>query len=140
MAAAAAGSIGTAVASSLIVNQNLARPETISLVMATTGGLGAYLTDGNARVAFTGMGAAGAGQLALAYLGRSALAKEQQKRPDAPVASTEPPRKSATGGGIVADLFRDAAIDLDLNDDWRHRDDGADGVYRDDDAGYDDVA
>src|SRR5258708_25377478 len=104
MAAVAAGSIGTAVASSLIVNQNLAKAETVSLLMATTGGLGAYLTDGNARVAFAGMGAAGAVQLALAYLGKSALAKEEQKLTEAgataatALPATEPLRRSVTAG------------------------------------------
>ena len=132
--AAVAGSVGSAIASGLIVNQKIAKPETISLLMAATGGLGAYLTDGNARVAFTGVAAAGAGQYALAALGKAAMRKEaerQQTQPQAqlPAATPEPPapRQRATGGGAVVELFRDAAADLESIDDGRYaRDDEED--------------
>ena len=135
IAAAAAGSVGSAVASGLIVNQKIASPETISLLMAATTGVGAYLTDGNARVAFMGAAAAGTGQLALAYLGKAAMrAQEHQTTAPpaapappppqlpAPAPPAEPPRKSATGGGVVVDLFRDAATDLEMlhEDQWRY--------------------
>ena len=124
--AAVAGSVGSAIASGLIVNQKIAKPETISLLMAATGGLGAYLTDGNARVAFTGVAAAGAGQYALAALGKAAMRKEaerQQSQTPAqgqlPAAAPAPPapRQRATGGGAVVELFRDAAADLESIDD-----------------------
>ena len=137
--AAVAGSVGSAIASGLIVNQKIAKPETISLLMTATGGLGAYLTDGNTRVAFTGVAAAGAGQYALAALGKAAMRKEaerQQQAPAAqaaqlPAAQTAPapaPRQRATGGGAVVELFRDAASELeDVDDDaWRYRDDAGD--------------
>ena len=129
--AAVAGSVGSAVASGLIVNQKIAEPDTVALLMAATGGLGAYLTDGNARVAFTGVAAAGAGQYALVKLGKlaekkterteeekakaaaAALAAQQAQLPAAPA---PPPRQHAAGRGVVVDLFRDTAADLELYD------------------------
>jgi len=130
--AAVAGSVGSAIASGLIVNQKVAEPETVSLLMAATGGLGAYLTDGNARVAFTGVAAAGAGQYALVKLGRlaekkaqrvddekakaKAEADAQQAQLPAPAAPQAPPRQHASGRGVVVDLFRDTAADLELLD------------------------
>ena len=43
--AAVAGSVGSAIASGLVVNQKIAEPETISLLMAATGGLGAAMVN-----------------------------------------------------------------------------------------------
>ena len=134
--AAVAGSVGSAIASGLIVNQKIAKPETISLLMAATGGLGAYLTEGNARVAFTGVAAAGAGQYALAALGKAAMRKEAERQSQGPAqaqlpaATPEPPapRQRATGGGAVVELFRDAAADLESIDD----DDGRYSTRNDD--------
>lgn len=148
MLAAAAGSVGGAVASGLLVNQSMAKPETIALVMATTGGVGAYLTEGNARVACAGAAAAGAGQLALAYMAKAALhdapaTAPTTSPPPAPAASTstDPPRKSATGGGVVSDMFRAAVTELDdVHESWRYRGDAFvvdEEPYRDD--GYGDV-
>jgi len=138
--AAIAGSVGSAVASGLIVNQKIAEPETVALLMGATGALGAYLTDGNARVAFTGAAAAGAGQYALLKLGDLAVkkaekedagkkaeaeakakadalaAQQAQAQLPASTGSTTVPSNSARGRGIVVDLFRDSAADLDLYD------------------------
>ncbi len=131
--AAVAGSVGSAIASALLVNQKVAEPETVSLLMAATGGVGAYLTDGNTQVAFTGVAAAGAGQYALVKLGRLAEKKAQKdedaKAADAKLlaqhqaqaqlpAGTPPPapRQHASGRGVVVDLFRDTAADLELED------------------------
>ena len=73
--------------------------------------------------------AAGAGQYALAKLGKAALrkqAKQQEKEaaapaaqapaqlPAAPAPAGSPPRESAKGGGMVVELFRDTAADLEL--------------------------
>jgi hypothetical protein len=139
--AAVAGSVGSAIASGLIVNQKVAEPETVSLLMAATGGLGAYLTDGNTRVAFTGVAAAGAGQYALVKLGRlaekkaqkadedkarleaeararadaAALAAQQAQLPG-PASPPPAPRQYAAGRGVVVDLFRDVSSDLELLD------------------------
>jgi hypothetical protein len=142
--AAVAGSVGSAVASGLIVNQKIAEPETVALLMGATGALGAYLTDGNARVAFTGAAAAGAGQYALLKLGDLAVKKtekeeaekkkqleaEAKAKADAETLAAQqaqaqiaasgqtapPPRQHAMGRGVVVDLFRDSAADLELLD------------------------
>lgn len=153
--AAVAGSVGSAIASGLIVNQKVAEPETVSLLMAATGGLGAYLTDGNTRVAFTGVAAAGAGQYALVKLGRlaekkaqkadeekakleadaKALAAQQAQLP-APAAPPPAPRQQATGRGVVVDLFRDVSSDLELldEDEVRYSTRDADVADEDDDT------
>jgi len=141
--AAAAGAVGSAIASGLVVNQKIAEPDTVALLMAATGGLGAYLTDGNARVAFTGVAAAGAGQFALVKLGKiaehkaerdheakakaeaeakakadaDAKALAQQQARALPSGAPPPPaRQTASGRGVVVDLFRDTAADLELLD------------------------
>ena len=146
LGAAVAGAVGSAVASGMLVNQKVAEPETISMLMAVGGGVAAYLTDGNTRVAATGVACAGAGQYALAKLGKAALRKverEQQSHAAPPQASAqlpatapappEPPRQRAKGGGVVLELFRDAAADLDTieDDDWS---DMRDGTEHDDDT------
>jgi hypothetical protein len=95
------------------------------------------------------MAAVGTGQLALALMGRQALKgrqhAENQNAPSAPQLApappapvlppaVEPPRRSATGGGVVVDMFRDAAMDLDMvEDEWRygvrdHRDEPRDAA------------
>jgi len=136
LGAAVAGAVGSAVASGLIVNQKVAEPETVSMLMAVGGGVAAYLTDGNVRVAATGVAAAGAGQYALAKLGKAALRRAEreqhaaQQAAPAPAALPTPtppadvPRQRASGGGVVLELFRDAAADLERDDGaW---DDGTD--------------
>jgi hypothetical protein len=76
----------------------------------------------------------GAGQLALARLAKQAIKSPANQNPQAPSQSgqpaaqlpapppaVEPPRQSTSGGGVVLDLFRDAATDLDmLDDEWRY--------------------
>jgi hypothetical protein len=142
--AAVVGSVGSAVASGLLVNQQIVKPDTAALLMAATGGLGAYLTDGNARVAFTGVAAAGAGQYALVKIGgladnqaqREAKAKAEaeakakadaealaQQQAQLPPASSPPTRQHASGRGVVVDLFRDASADLELLDEDDEEDD-----------------
>jgi hypothetical protein len=131
LGAAVAGAVGSAVASGLLVNQKVAEPETVSMLMAVGGGVAAYLTDGNARVAATGVACAGAGQYALAKLGKAAMRKverEQQAAQPAPPATTQlpattappatSPRQRASGGGVVLELFRDAAADLEQDEAW----------------------
>ncbi len=130
LGAAVAGAVGGAVASGMLVNQKIAEPETVSMLMAVGGGVAAYLTDGNARVAATGVACAGAGQYALAKLGKAALRKaerEQQAAPAqiaAPAAPPppEPPRQRASGGGVVLEMFRDASADYETTEEpnWRY--------------------
>ena len=136
LASAVAASVGSSIASGLIVNQRIAEPETTALLMTAIGGVGAYFTGGNLRVACTGIAAAGAGQYALAKLGKAAL--KGQPVPQAPAAlqvpaavavqgsappaPPEPRRSSATGRGAVGQMFRDAAADLEAldEDQWRY--------------------
>lgn len=141
IAAAVGGSVGSAVVSGLISNQKIAEPDTMAMLMAVGGATAAYFTDGNVRVAATGVAAAGAGQYALAKMYDAAVKKAErdakkqaeQNAPQAPVAPAQapqlpapatpaaPPRKSATGGGVVIDLFRDAAADLEQLDEDEYR-------------------
>jgi len=144
--AAVAGSVGSAAVSALLVNQKIVKPDTAALLMAATGGLGAYLTDGDARVAFTGVAAAGAGQYALVKIGGLAEKRAQQhadekakadaeaKQLPAASAPPEPPRQQARGRGVVVDLFRDTAADLELLDDDEDRYSTRDADPDDDDT------
>jgi len=134
--AAVAGSVGSALVSGIVVNQKIAEPETMALLTAVAGGVGAYFTAGDARVAFAGAAAAGAGQYALAKLGGAAIKKmekEQAAQPappqptataaaPPPPAPPAPPRRSAYSGGAVVDLFREnsARLDDDGDDDWSY--------------------
>jgi hypothetical protein len=110
----------------MLVNQKVAEPETVSMLMTVGGGVTAYLTEGNVRVAATGVACAGAGQYALAKLGKAALRKaerEQRQAPPTQVAAAppqEPPRQRAAGGGVVLELFRDASAEYepDQEEDW----------------------
>lgn len=137
LATAVVASVGSSVASGLIVNQRIVRPETAALLMAGIGGAGAYFTGGNLRVACTGIAAAGAGQYAIVKLGRAALRGKPQTSvpppPPPPVAQAPAPQpapalppgpkpRSADDGGAVFDLFRDAGAELELidRDDFRH--------------------
>ena len=136
LGAAVAGAVGGAVVSGILVNQKVAEPETVSMLMTVGGGVTAYLTDGNTRVAATGVACAGAGQYALAKLGKAALRKAERERHAAQQAApvqvaaappAEPPRQRASGGGVVLELFRDASADLDQEvEDW------GDGASEDD--------
>src|SRR5262245_60979004 len=78
--AVVAGSVGSSLTSALLVNQEISGPDTAALLMTAVGGFGALVTGGNLRVACTGIAAAGAGQLALATLGKKAL-KGKPKAP-----------------------------------------------------------
>jgi hypothetical protein len=129
--AALLGGAGSAALGGLVVNQQVLSPEAVGIGMIGLGGATAYFADGNTRVVGNSVAAAGAGQLALALMAKRALGIDKP-----PAASQQPttvppqlsapapiptPRKSATGGGVVIDLFRDAARELDEleEDEWR---------------------
>jgi hypothetical protein len=137
--AALAGGAGGAALGGLVVNQQILSPEAVGIGMMGIGGATAYFADGNTRVLGNSVAAAGAGQLALALMARRAIATDRAAAgamPPQPAPAPEPPRigpaapapppagtprKSATGGGVVVDLFRDAALELDQldEDEWR---------------------
>jgi hypothetical protein len=129
--AALLGGAGSAALGGLVVNQQVLSPEAVGIGMIGLGGATAYFADGNTRVVGNSVAAAGAGQLALALMAKRAIGIDktsdarqprpttpQQLPPPAPVPS---PRKSATGGGVVVDLFRDAAREIEAleEDEWR---------------------
>jgi hypothetical protein len=147
VAAALLGGAGSAVLGGLIVNQKILSPEAVGLGLMLGGGATAYLGDGITRVVGFGIGSMGAGQLGLAVLAKQAFkssanqnaaqqpATNQSGQPaaqlPAPPPAVVPPRQSANEGGVVLDLFRDAATDLDMSDDeWRFgmRDDPRDAA------------
>jgi hypothetical protein len=131
--AAVAGGAGSAVLSGLVVNQNILSPEATAIGMIGIGGTTAYFAEGNTRVVGNSMASAGAGQLALALMGRRALAKgtqpaqaQPQPAPAAPPQLPAPqasprPANADRGGAYVVDVFRDAANQLDMLDEeaWR---------------------
>lgn len=132
--AAVAGGAGSAVLSGLVVNQNILSPEATAIGMIGIGGTTAYFADGNTRVVGNSMASAGAGQLALALMGRRALAKGQAPQTQAPpqpqaqppaqpqLPPAQPkPANSGHGAAYVVDVFRDAANQLDMLDEeeWR---------------------
>jgi hypothetical protein len=136
--AAIAGGAGGAALGGLIVNQKILSPEAVGLGLMLGGGATAYYGEGTTRVVGTSLAAAGAGQLALALMAKQAVKGGANQSPPAPPQATsqsgqpaaqlpapppapEPPRRSDSGGGVVLDLFRDAATDLDmLDDEWRY--------------------
>jgi hypothetical protein len=143
IAAAVAGGGVSAAVGGLVVNQKVLSPEAVGIGLMLGGGAAAYFADGNTRVVGAGMASVGAGQLALALMARQAIkgqsqvaAQSQNPQPPqhqpaqlpasaapapAPPTAPEPPRRSATGGGVVVDLFRDAIADLDMiEDEWRY--------------------
>ncbi len=132
--AALVGGAGSAALGGLVVNQQILSPEAVGIGMIGLGGATAYFADGNTRVIGNSVAAAGAGQLALALMAKGALGFDRHTRPAPPQNAATPPqlpaapptpvpapRKSASGGGVVVDLFRDAAEHLgDLEEDeWR---------------------
>ncbi len=129
--AALVGGAGSAALGGLVVNQQILSPEAVGIGMIGLGGATAYFADGNTRVIGNSVAAAGAGQLALALMAKGALGYDRTPRPAPQQNATPPqlpapapvpaPRKSASGGGVVVDLFRDAAEHLgDLEEDeWR---------------------
>lgn len=149
--AAIAGGAGGAALGGLIVNQQILSPEAVGIGMISLGGATAYFADGNARVLGNSVAAAGAGQLALALMGRRAIAADrlpEAAAPSVPLApappqlgpgpapppAVGPPRRSATDGGTVVELFRDAALELDRleEDEWRYGMRGGARADRDD--------
>jgi len=132
--AAIIGGAGGAAVGGLIVNQKILSPEAVGLGLMLGGGATAFYADGTTRVVGTSLAAAGAGQLALALMAKQAVKSAANQSPQAtsqsgqpaaqlpaPPPAVEPPRRSASGGGVVLDLFRDAATDLDmLDEEWRY--------------------
>jgi len=143
--AAIAGGAGFAVIGGLVVNQKILSPEAVGVGLTLGGGATAYLAGGVTRVVAMGAASAGAGQLALALMAKQAVksaanhnapqgAQPQSGQPaaqmPAPPPAVAPPRQESHGG-VVLDLFRDAATDLDMFDDeWRFgmRDDPRDAA------------
>ncbi len=133
--AALAGGAGGAALGGLLANQKILSPEAVGLGLMLGGGATAYYGDGTTRVVGMGVAGAGAGQLALVLMAKQAVKSANQNQPQAgqpqatnqsgqpaaqlpaPPPAVEPPRRSATEGGVVLDLFRDAATDLDMIDD-----------------------
>ena len=132
IAAAVAGGAGSAALGGLVVNQQILSPEAVGIGLMLGGGATAYFSDGTPRIVGTSIAAAGAGQFALAMMNKRAIKAHADANvrgpsplPATPAQLAPPPavapRKSATGGGVVVDLFRDAANDLDLvEDEWRY--------------------
>jgi len=140
IAAAVAGGGVSAAVGGLVVNQKVLSPEAVGIGLMLGGGAAAYFADGNSRVFGAGMASVGAGQLALALMAKQAVKGQSQAAQNQNVPPTqnvqpaaghsaptpaqlpapEPPRRSATGGGVVVDLFRDAVNDLDMIEgEWR---------------------
>jgi hypothetical protein len=141
--AAVAGGAGSAAIGGLIVNQQILSSEAVGIGLMLGGGATAYFSDGTPRIVGTSVAAAGAGQFALAMMNKRAVKAQDDAHknnptttiaanpaPAAPAQLPPPPavpRQRATGGGVVVDLFRDAANDLEsVEDEWRYgiRDDG----------------
>ena len=125
IAAAVAGGAGSAALGGLVVNQQILSPEAVGIGLMLGGGATAYFSDGTPRIVGTSIAAAGAGQFALALMNKRALKAHGQANPTpAPAQLAAPPavpRQSANTGGMVVDMFRDAANDLDLvEDEWRY--------------------
>lgn len=129
IAAAVAGGAGSAALGGLVVNQQILSPEAVGIGLMLGGGATAYFSDGTPRIVGTSIAAAGAGQFALAMMNKRAIKAHGQANQSAPLPTTPnqlpppavTPRKSASGGGYVVDLFRDAANDLDMvEDEWRY--------------------
>ena len=135
--AAVAGGAGSAALGGLIVNQQILSPEAVGIGLMLGGGATAYFSEGTPRVVGTSVAAAGAGQFALALMNKRAVRAHgdantmttataaSSSLPATPAQLAPPPavapRRSATGGGVVVDLFRDAANDLEnVEDEWRY--------------------
>ena len=137
IAAAVAGGAGSAALGGLVVNQQILSPEAVGIGLMLGGGATAYFSDGTPRIVGTSIAAAGAGQFALALMNRRAVKAHGHANPttaNAPQAQLPAPpavpRRSASTGGMVVDMFSDAANDLDLvEDEWRYgvRDHGSQG-------------
>jgi hypothetical protein len=133
IAAAVAGGAGSAALGGLVVNQQILSPEAVGIGLMLGGGATAYFSEGTPRVVGTSVAAAGAGQFALAIMNKRAMKAHDDANKSAPRANPAPaapqlapppavaPRQRASGGGVVVDLFRDAANDLEtVEDEWRY--------------------
>ena len=135
IAAAVAGGAGSAALGGLVVNQQILSPEAVGIGLMLGGGATAYFSGGTTRVVGTSVAAAGAGQFALAIMNKRAVKAhhDANARPAPGALPTTPaqlapppavataPRRSPDGGGVVVDLFRDAANDLEsVEDEWRY--------------------
>lgn len=130
IAAAVAGGAGSAALGGLVVNQQILSPEAVGIGLILGGGATAYFSEGMPRVVGTSVAAAGAGQFALAVMNKRAIKAHADSNanaqtgmraqlPPAPPPAVTP--RSAREGGVVVDLFRDAATDLDqYEDEWRY--------------------
>jgi len=102
-------------------------PAMVALAMTVGGGVGAYTLDGNLRVAANGLAAAGAGQLALALLAKSADTKDEAAGTSKPAkknsVSTQPQPANAGGlpAGSIESAFERARHRLAVEDDDRDR-------------------
>jgi hypothetical protein len=124
--ASMAGGGGGAALGGLVVNQEILSAETVGLAMALGAGVAAHYAHGDTQVVLNGVAAAGAGQVALALMGKRALVKPAPRETQAPTvpraqlpaatpdAGPGQPRMSGDGGGVVVQMFRDSAMDLDL--------------------------
>jgi len=138
--AAVAGGAGGAALGGLVVNQQILSPEAVGIGLMLGGAATAYFSDGTPRVVGTSIAACGAGQFALALMNKRAMKAHDKANteppkplpppppPQLPAPAAPPPaRQWAEGGGVVVDMFRDAANDLSaVEDEWRYgiRDDG----------------
>lgn len=147
IAAAVAGGAGSAAIGGLISNQQILSSEAVGLGFMLGGGATAYFGDGMTRIVGTSVAASGAGQFALALMNKSALKAIENKvrqpqtvaagssappapttplqlAPPPPPAAQAPVGRSASGGGVVVDLFRAASHEIDdaqlLDDEWRY--------------------
>jgi hypothetical protein len=132
IAAAVAGGAGSAALGGLVVNQQILSPEAVGIGLILGGGATAYFSEGMPRVVGTSVAAAGAGQFALAVMNKRAVkahsdsnSSQTGMRAQLPPSQLAPPPavtpRSSREGGVVVDLFRDAATDLDqLDDEWRY--------------------
>jgi hypothetical protein len=139
--ASLAGAAAGAAAGGLVVNQNIASPEVVGLGMALGGAAVAYMTDGNVRVVANSIAAAGAGQLALTLMAPKPAARAPviatAPKPALPAPATPPGSRKSANGGAVVELFRDAAMDLDMIDDDEIRYGVRDSEFIDDADAFD---
>lgn len=110
--ASIAGGGGGALLGGLLASQEVMSPESVGLAMTIGGGIAAYTTDGNARIAANGLAAAGAGQLALAMMAHHAetKGKKDRKKDDA---STDAPPRQGLGPARVWRRYQQEAADVE---------------------------
>jgi len=102
-------------------------PTMLALAMTVGGGVGAYTLDGNLRVAANGLAAAGAGQLALSLLAKSADPKDDASGASKPAKKNSvsaQPQPANAGGlppGSIESAFERARHRLAVEDDDRDR-------------------